>query len=267
MMAKRADTPGAANDLLKKIRILIRFAIVNGIRRDDPTLKMKKFKAGEFHTWTEEEIAQFEQRWPVGSTERLAFAVQLFSGQRVSDAPTWIGRSGYRHDPRHSDQDQGQARNPIAFGTCNYPGRLCSQRGGAHSYVLRQCLHAEGARQLHGHAIGKAELPERCVTHGLRKAAARRLAEAGCSVHEIMAITGHRTLAEVERYTKAAEQKRLARVGNRSALIAVGQRGFPNPDDGLGKTIRISGEINAEPTGWRSLRESNPSFQIENLTS
>jgi integrase len=49
------------------------------------------------------------------------------------------------------------------------------------------------------------------VTHGLRKAAARRLAEAGCSANEIAAITGHVTLEEVARYTKAAEQKKLAR--------------------------------------------------------
>jgi hypothetical protein len=40
--------------------------------------------------------------------------------------------------------------------------------------------------------------------HGLRKVAARDLAEAGCSVHEIMSVTGHKSLAEVERYTKAA---------------------------------------------------------------
>jgi integrase len=46
--------------------------------------------------------------------------------------------------------------------------------------------------------------------HGLRKATARRLAEIGCSTHEIAAITGHATLAEVERYTKAANRKRLA---------------------------------------------------------
>ena len=52
---------------------------------------------------------------------------------------------------------------------------------------------------------------ERCKAHGLRKAAARRLAEAGCSASEIAAITGHRTLAEVERYTRAADQERLAR--------------------------------------------------------
>jgi enterobacteria phage integrase len=60
-------------------------------------------------------------------------------------------------------------------------------------------------------AIREAGLPGRCKAHGLRKAAARRLAEAGCSASEIAAITGHKTLAEVERYTRAADQERLAR--------------------------------------------------------
>jgi enterobacteria phage integrase len=60
-------------------------------------------------------------------------------------------------------------------------------------------------------AIRTAELPVRCKPHGLREAAARRLAEAGCSASEIMSITGHKALAEVERYTRAAEQERLAR--------------------------------------------------------
>jgi integrase len=58
--------------------------------------------------------------------------------------------------------------------------------------------------------ISDASLGEQCVTHGLRKAAARRLAEAGCSANEIAAITGHTTLKEVGRYTKAAEQRTLA---------------------------------------------------------
>src|SRR5204862_7968997 len=47
-----------------------------------------------------------------------------------------------------------------------------------------------------------------CSAHGLRKAAARRLAEAGCSMHEIAAITGRASLSEIRRYTKAADQKR-----------------------------------------------------------
>jgi len=58
--------------------------------------------------------------------------------------------------------------------------------------------------------IDQAGLPDRCVPHGLRKAAARLLAEAGCSVKEIQAITGHASLSEIERYTRDAEQARLA---------------------------------------------------------
>ena len=50
-----------------------------------------------------------------------------------------------------------------------------------------------------------------CVFHGLRKAACTRLADAGCTAHEIAAISGHKTLKEVERYTKGADQARLAR--------------------------------------------------------
>jgi integrase len=49
-----------------------------------------------------------------------------------------------------------------------------------------------------------------CSAHGLRHAAARRLAEAGCTPHEIAAITGHASLKEVVHYTAAADRKRLA---------------------------------------------------------
>lgn len=50
-----------------------------------------------------------------------------------------------------------------------------------------------------------------CSAHGLRKAVGRQLAEAGCTAHEIAAITGQVSLSEVQRYTKAADQSRLAR--------------------------------------------------------
>jgi integrase len=49
-----------------------------------------------------------------------------------------------------------------------------------------------------------------CSAHGLRKACARRLADAGCTQHEIAAITGHDSLKEVVRYIKGADQRRLA---------------------------------------------------------
>ncbi len=63
----------------------------------------------------------------------------------------------------------------------------------------------------------QAGLP-RCSAHGLRKAAARRLAEAGCINQRIKAITGHTTDTEVARYTGAANQELLAD----QAMAAIG---------------------------------------------
>jgi integrase len=59
----------------------------------------------------------------------------------------------------------------------------------------------------------EAGLPARCRLHGLKKAGMRRLAEAGATAHELMAISGHRTLTEVQRYTEAADKKHLADSG------------------------------------------------------
>jgi integrase len=62
-----------------------------------------------------------------------------------------------------------------------------------------------------------------CSAHGLRKAAARRLAEAGCTAHEIAAITGHASLKEVERYTRAVDQQKLATAAMEKTGTPAGQ--------------------------------------------
>ena len=64
-----------------------------------------------------------------------------------------------------------------------------------------------------------AGLPKRCSAHGLRKAACRRDAENGCSGNEIMAHSGHGSMKELVRYTKAADQARLARNALAKAVI------------------------------------------------
>jgi integrase len=211
IVARRADTPGAANDLLKKMRILIRFAIANGWRSDDPTVGIKKFVAGEFHTWTDTEIAALETRWAIGTKERTAFALLLFTGQRLSDvrSMTWRdlieggiqvvqGKTGTKlWIPVHTELAaalEAWPRQHVAILTTTY-GEPFTSKGFANWCADR---------------IGDAGLPDRCVTHGLRKAAARRLAEAGCTALQIASITGHKSLKEVERYTRAASQKGLA---------------------------------------------------------
>ena len=67
-------------------------------------------------------------------------------------------------------------------------------------------------------AIRKAGLSDRCKTHGIRKAAARRLAECGCTALEIASITGHKSLSEVERYTREASQKKLSKSAIRKTI-------------------------------------------------
>jgi integrase len=210
-LARRAATPGAANDVLKKIKILIRFAIDRGWRKDDPTKGVKRFAEGEFHTWSEAEIAQYERRWSVGSKERMAFALLLYTGQRRSD----VVRMSWR------DIDGGairvaQLKTRVKLEISLHPQlmELLAIWPKDHVVILTTIFgkpfSAPGFGNWMADKIAAAGLPDECVTHGLRKAAARRLAEAGCSTLQIMAVTGHRSLAEVERYTRGAQQKRLA---------------------------------------------------------
>lgn len=108
------------------------------------------------------------------------------------------------------------------------------------------CFSIKGFGQFMSDAIREAGLPAACKAHGLRKAAARRLAEAGCSAHEIMAVTGHKTLTEVERYTRAAEQARLNEMAMEKQF---GNTGVANSPLRFGKPV----EKNQENIGWRSL--------------
>ena len=87
--------------------------------------------------------------------------------------------------------------------------------------------------------IGQSGVASRRITHGLRKAAARRLAEAGCSANEIAAITGHATRVEISRYTKAAEQEILARSAMSRLVHNPSVHRVPNPSRSLGKSRKI----------------------------
>ncbi len=67
------------------------FAIKDEWRDDDPTATIARFREGTHHTWTDLEIAAFEEHWPLGTRERTTFALALFTGQRRADlaAMTW----------------------------------------------------------------------------------------------------------------------------------------------------------------------------------
>ena len=86
---------------------------------------------------------------------------------------------------------------------------------------------SESVHKLAAEAAHAAGLPSNSSPHGLRKAACRRLAEAGCTPHEIMAITGHKALSEVETYTRDVRQMFLAQRAMDQVVTAFPDSGNP----------------------------------------
>lgn len=214
LMLQRS-TPDSSNLLLRAMRALMKHAVDVGMRSDDPTAGVRKVKIKRdgYHTWTEDEIEKFEFTHPIGSRARLAFALLLYTGQRRGDIVR-LGRQHIRDGLISLRQQKTGTEVTIPV----HPNLAAILAG---SEITGLAIISSESRT--GHPIGpeqfghwfrqmcnQAELPH-CSAHGLRKAAARRLAEAGATAHEIAAITGHKTLAEVQRYSEAADRVRLAR--------------------------------------------------------
>jgi integrase len=212
LMSRLVGKPQAANALRRMLRNLMRHAIDIGIRGDDPTRDVKaiRTKTGGHHSWTDDEIAQFERCHAIGSRARLALALLLYSGQRRGD----VIRMGPQH-VRDGILRVKQEKTGAELAIPVHPelAAVIAATPSGHLTFLATRIGGPFAATTFTHwfrrECDRAGLAH-CSAHGLRKAAARRLAEAGCTAHEIGAITGHTSLAELVRYTKAADQRRLA---------------------------------------------------------
>jgi integrase len=227
MVAAKARTPAMARNFLKTIRGFMQHCLAQELRTDDPTqgIKSAKIKTEGFATWTEEQIATFEAHHPIGSRARLAFALLLYTGQRRSDVLK-MGRQHVQNGaisvrqqktgavleiPLHSDLQAVIEATPNDHLTF-----LVTEFGNPFSPA--------GFTNLFRRWVKAANLPLGISAHGLRKACCRRLAEAGCSASEIMSISGHSSLREVQRYCARADQARMARSAMQSISGAVKKR-------------------------------------------
>jgi integrase len=218
-----AKPPHAARSWLATLRSLCQFALKRRYLRADPTanIKQRAVKSDGFHCWTDAEIAQYEAYHPIGSKPRLALALLLYTAQRRSDVLR-MGRQHVRDGVLAVKQEKTAAT--LAIPVHPHLQTVLDATPGEHLTFL---VTASG-KPYGGNAFTEqfrnwtdaAGLPMCCKPHGLRKAACRRLAEAGCSANEIMAISGHATMKELVRYTKAADQARLARAAMARTAVA-----------------------------------------------
>jgi integrase len=226
MMTEMLPHRTAANMLRKRLSALMSFAIRQGMAGSNSVGATRPYKIDSegFHTWTEDEIERFEAKHAIGTKARLAFDLMLWTGQRGGDARVM--------GPQHIQAKRLVVTQEKTGATVSLPilaplaESIMAARSGALVFLLSE--HGKPfSRKGFGNKFRQwcddAGLSH-CSAHGLRKAAARRFAEAGCSNQQIKAWTGHTTDSEVSRYTAAADQTLLSDAAAELLMANLGKR-------------------------------------------
>jgi len=212
----KIETPAAANQRVKALRALFTWANEAEETTVNPTIGVKKIKyvSNGHHSWTTDEMEQYNERHPIGTQARLALDILRYTTGHREDAPR-LGRRHIRDGRVRFRQAKNEHRNPIDIDIPLHPAFATSIA--ATNVGNMTLLITEYGKPFTANGVGnkfkewcrQADLPH-CSAHGVRKATSTALAEAGATPHQIMAITGHQTLEEVERYTRAASRKKTA---------------------------------------------------------
>lgn len=213
-----ADHPVVANKRLKALKALFKWALDAGEADRNPAREvdpLHELTRGH-HTWTIEEVEQYEARHPPGTKARLAMALLLYTAGRREDAVR-LGPQHIRHGRIRFTQAKNEHRKPVDVDIPLHPDLAAAIDAGPRGQLV--FLVTEYGRPFTANGFGNW-FRDRCIeagvpgrAHGLRKALATRLADQGATPHEIMAWTGHTTLEEVEVYTRRAERRKNADAG------------------------------------------------------
>jgi integrase len=213
IIGAKVDTPEAANNLLKVLRVLLAYGVDAGMIPSNVAIGIKRYKSrGEgVHVWTENEVAQFQARHPIESKAGLALALLVHTGQRRSD----VIRLGWQHVSGDLIMmRQEKTDKPLGIPIDDELARALQALPRTNmTFLLTEFgkpFTSAGFGNWFRDRCNEAGLPQ-CSAHGLRKLAATRLANAGCSSEQIKAITGHRSDSALAPYIREADQTRLAR--------------------------------------------------------
>jgi integrase len=213
---RRANTPVQARKFLDAMRGLFRWAARAGLIKADPTFGVENLripKTDGFTVWSEDDIAAYEARWPVGTRQRVWLDVLIYTGLRRGDAVR-LGRQHVRNGIATVKTEKSGYRVEVSLpilpvlaktleaGPCGDLTFIAGENG--HPFAK------ESFGNLFRKACNAAGLRRRSA-HGLRKAAATRAANAGATVAELEAIFGWSGGSMAALYTRAADRRRLAR--------------------------------------------------------
>jgi integrase len=241
---RRAETPAQARNFLDAMRGLFRWAHEAGHIKIDPTIGIKnpaRPKGGGFPVWTEDDVARYEARWPVGTKERVWLDVLLYTGLRRGDA-VQLGRQHVRDGVAtiRTEKSQGQVSVSIPI----LPALAATLAAGPCGELAFIC--GEGGKPLTKESFGNA-FREACraagfakSAHGVRKIGATRAAENGATVAELEAIFGWQGGGMASLYTRAADRVRLAKGAITKLTRTEVGHSIPSPHDKVRASERKS---------------------------
>lgn len=226
---KRAATsPASANHFHKAVAGLFAWAIEAQHVQTNPCVgvKLLTLKSDGHRPWTDEDIERFRTRWPLGSRERLALEILIGTGLRRGDAAT-LGR-------QHVKDGVITIRTQKTGAVVSFP----SLPELAEATATTECGDLAFVAKSNGAPLTvsafSAMFDAACKAagvnaspHGLRKAAAARLANAGASVAQIEAVFGWSGGQMASHYTKSADRSRLAREA--MSKLVKSEAGTKNP--------------------------------------
>lgn len=200
---------GASTAFLRTASALFAWAVDHEWVQQSPVHRIKPVGGGHLMAWTPEQAAIAMRGLP--EHLRRVVALGLYTGQRRGDLCT-MGWSAYDGQTIRLVQQKTGAPLVLPVHAALKSDLDCWQR------VATTILTDRSGRpwkptflsQVLPVELAKLKLPAGLNVHGLRKLAAANLADAGCSVHEIAAVTGHASLSMVQLYTRTADQRRLA---------------------------------------------------------
>lgn len=217
MRDKRAEKPHAANNLVKTLRVLFKFGVEFGYMKINPArdVQLLKTSVDGYHTWSPKELARFEAKYPVGTQQRLAFDLMLYTGVRRGDAFR-LGRQHLQDGRLVFTPSKTNGRKAKRLSIPVHPNLAASIEAtptGDLTFLTKKNGEPWGGRESFGNRFKQwctdAGL-QHCSAHGLRKAATVMLLEAGCSAAQASAITGHDSLQVLEHYARERDRAKLA---------------------------------------------------------
>ena len=221
---RKAGKAGAGNNRRKYLSSMFGWAVDCSLMRSNPAREVRRIRyaTSGFHTWTVDEVRQFEERHPIGTKARLALALLLFLGVRRGDVVT-LGRqhikgTWLRHVPRKTRyKRQDVSEKPVLPALADIIARSPT---GALTFLeteFHRPFTAAGFGNWFRVRCDEAGLPQ-CSAHGLRKAGATIAAENGATDRMLMALYDWTSAKQANAYTAAADRKKLA--GEAARLLA-----------------------------------------------